>query len=333
MARLIGFYVFPGFQLLDLGGPLAAFQLASERVPGAYRLELLSRKGRGVSSSAGVVVATRRAIARDRDTLVAVGGQGLDDRANALAEATCFRRLAVRCRRVASVCTGAFLLAAAQLLDGRRATTHWRHADRLQADYPALCVEADRIFIEDRGVWTSAGISAGIDLALALIETDLGAEIAREVACEMVGYYRRPGGQSQFSALLELEPASDRIRKVLQFAREHLHESLPVERLAGVANLSPRQFSRLFTAETGQPPAKAIERLRVEAARLRVEGGSEPLEAIALAVGFANTERLRRGFLRAFGQPPQAVRRSARPLREASPGIARRSRAPLRPLT
>ena len=222
------------------------------------------------------------------------------------------RRAAVTARRVASVCTGAFILAAAGLLDGRAATTHWRHAAALQRHYPRVRVDGDRIFIRDGAVWTSAGITAGIDLALALIEADLGRDTARAAAGQLVVYHRRPGGQSQFSELLALDPPSDRIRQALGFARAHLHEPLPVERLASAACLSPRQFGRAFLAETGQTPAKAIERLRAEAARLRLESSQEPIELIARDVGFADPERMRRSFLRVFGQPPQALRRVAR---------------------
>lgn len=173
-------------------------------------------------------------------------------------------------------------------------------------------VDSDKIFIQDGALWTSAGISAGIDLALALVEQDLGQELAHAVAREMVVYYRRPGGQSQFSSLLEMEPPSGRIRQALRYAREHLHEALSAERLAEIACLSRRQFDRAFSAETGQTPAKAIERLRAEAARVRVENSDESLEGIARMVGFADPERMRRAFLRLFGQPPQALRRASR---------------------
>jgi transcriptional regulator GlxA family with amidase domain len=246
------------------------------------------------------------------DTLIVVGGPGTRSAANSPALTRFVRDAAGRCRRVASVCTGAFILAASGLLDGRAATTHWRYAASLQRRYPAIRVNGERIFIRDGPVWTSAGVSAGIDLALALIEEDLGPEVSRSVARDLVVYHRRPGGQSQFSALLDLDPPSDRMRRALSFAREHLHENLPVERLAEAACLSPRQFGRAFLAETGQTPAKAIERLRAEAARARIETRGEPIEAVARAVGFSDPERMRRAFLRAFGHPPQAIRRAAR---------------------
>jgi transcriptional regulator GlxA family with amidase domain len=176
-----------------------------------------------------------------------------------------------RCRRVAATCVGAFVLAEAGLLDGRRATTHWNRARELQARFPKVKVEEDRIFIIDGPVWTSAGMTAGIDLALAMIEKDLGADVARVVARKLVVYHRRAGGQSQFSALLELEPKSDRIQSALEYAKRNLDAALTVKQLAEAAHLSPRQFSRAFRAETGQSPAKAVENLRVEAARLMME--------------------------------------------------------------
>jgi transcriptional regulator GlxA family with amidase domain len=182
----------------------------------------------------------------------------------------------------------------------------------LQNEYPEVQVESDRIFVKQGLIWTSAGVTAGIDLALALIEEDLGVEAAKAAAQELVVYYRRPGGQSQFSALLELESASQRVRRALTFARTRLGEVVSVEQMAKAASLSPRQFGRVFLAETGQTPAKAIERLRVEAARVRIEKTDEPIEAVAQTVGFADPERMRRAFARTFGHPPQALRRMAR---------------------
>jgi transcriptional regulator GlxA family with amidase domain len=206
---------------------------------------------------------------------------------------------------------GAFLLAASGLLDSRPATTHWRYAPKLQALYPNIRVDGDRVFLSDAGVWTSAGMTAGIDMTLALIEEDLGRDAARTVARMLLVYFRRPGGQMQHSSMLELDPASDRIRHVLSFAREHLSDPLPVERLADVANLSVRQFGRAFSLATGMTPSKAVERLRAEAARSKVEDGREALKAIARTVGFTDTERMRQSFIRVFGQPPEAMRRLA----------------------
>jgi len=185
------------------------------------------------------------------------------------------------------------------------------HARELQARYRKVKV-GDRIFIIDGPVWTSAGMTAGIDLALAMVEQDLGVDIARAAARHLVVYHRRAGGQSQFSTLLELEPKSDRIQSALAYAKRNLHSPLAVEQLAKAAHLSPRQFSRAFRAETGQSPAKAVENLRLEAARLMMEQSRHPIEVIARQTGFADRDRMRRAFLRAFGQPPQAIRRNAR---------------------
>jgi transcriptional regulator GlxA family with amidase domain len=313
MTRAIGFLVFPGFQILDVAGPLAAFQIAAE-IAGeeTYRLQVVSRQGGMIRSTAGLGIATERAGHGPFDTIL-ISGTGTpltaveDSGLIALV-----RSLAASSRRTASICTGAFILGAAGLLDGRRVTTHWGFAAQLQRRYPRARVDGERIFVRDGAIWSSAGITAGIDLALSLIEADLGDDVARTVAQTLVVYQRRAGGQSQFSAMLELEPRSDRVRQVLVFAREHLHEALPLERLATAACLSPRQFGRIFRAETGETPARAVERLRAEAARVRVEGSVEPIEGIAAAVGFSDPERMRRAFLRVFGQPPQALRRLAR---------------------
>jgi transcriptional regulator GlxA family with amidase domain len=215
-------------------------------------------------------------------------------------------------RRTASICTGAFFLAEAGLLDGRRATTHWAQARDLQRMFPKIRVEEDRIFINDDKYWTSAGMTACIDLCLALVEQDLGLEAARGIAKKMVVYHRRSGGQSQFSALLELEPKSDRIQSALSYAKRNLRGVLSVDELANAANLSRRQFSRAFRIETGQSPAKAVESLRVEAARSMIEQGNHPIDVVARENGFSDPERMRRAFIRAFGQPPQAFKRAAR---------------------
>ena len=215
-------------------------------------------------------------------------------------------------RRVGAMCVGAFSLAEAGILDDRRATTHWAFARRMKAEYPKVKVEEDRIFIIDGPVWTSAGMTAGMDMALAMVEKDLGADLARLVAKKLVVSHRRAGGQLQHSALLELDAKSDRIQTALVFAKNNLRTLLSVEQLAEAANLSPRQFSRAFRAETGQSPAKAVENLRVEAARLMMEQGRHPIDVVARETGFADRERMRRAFLRAFGQPPQAIRRNLR---------------------
>lgn len=317
MPRTVACLIFPDFQLLDMSGPVAAFQTAGYGLDDPpYRIRLLSQTGGAVRSSVGITVHTESFEALDPaaaiDTLVVAGGVGTRPAPRVAAMADFVRCIAPICRRVTSVCTGAFILAESGLLDGRAATTHWRHTATLQRQYPRIRVDGDRIFVRDGAIWTSAGITAGIDLALALIEDDLGRDAARAAARELVVYHRRAGGQSQFSALLDLDPPSDRIRDALAYARAHLHAPLPVERLAEIACLSPRQFGRAFLAETGQTPAKAVERLRAEAARLRIETTHEPIEQIAPGVGFADPERMRRALLRVFGQPPQALRRAAR---------------------
>ncbi len=203
----------------------------------------------------------------------------------------------------------------------RRVTTHWSHARALQRLYPKVRVEEDRIFSVDGNVWTSAGMTAGLDLAMALVEDDFGAEVAKAVARKLVVYLRRPGGQSQFSALLDLEPRSDQVRRALVHAKENLTNELSVEELAEAANLSPRQFSRLFRQETGQTPAKAVEHLRLEVARVMMEEGHHSMDIVARETGFADRERMRRAFLRAYGQPLQVIRRSVENNRMPTPEL------------
>jgi transcriptional regulator GlxA family with amidase domain len=299
----VGFIVLPGFQLLSVSA-LSVFELANwEMGEPVYDVHLLSETGGSIRSSIGISVATEPFDDRNFDTVM-VGGSAV---VGALTPGVIkfLRQALQRSRRIASTCTGAFVLAEAGLLDGRRATTHWHRARELQIRFPKLKVEEDRIFIVDGQVWTSAGMTAGIDLALAMIEKDFGADVARAVARKLVVYHRRAGGQSQFSALLELEPKSDRIQR-------NLDRPLTVRHLAEAAHLSPRQFSRAFQAETGQSPAKAVENLRVEAARLMMEQSRHPIDVIARQTGFADRDRMRRAFLRAFGQPPQVIRRNAR---------------------
>jgi len=224
-----------------------------------------------------------------------------------------FLRLALgRSRRVASTCVGAFVLAEAGLLDGRRATTHWQRTRHFLKAYPQVKLEPDRIFVRDGDVWTSAGISAGIDLSLAMIAEDYGDEIAQKTARQLVLYHRRSGGQSQFSSLLELKAPNGRFGPLLAWARENLDAPLTVEDLAEQAGMSSRHFTRAFMAETGTTPSKAVERLRIEVARQRVQSSSEAIERVAETTGFRDPERMRRAFIRAFGQPPQSLRRAAR---------------------
>jgi transcriptional regulator GlxA family with amidase domain len=307
----VGFFVCRGHDALDLGGPLSTFnQVAAVTGHSPYDLQVISQPGGPVLGNSGLSIETKPGGNRRFDTVVFVGGdiEPMQTPENIAAA----KKLGSRATRVASVCTGAFLLAETGLLDGRRATTHWLYAAQFQSRFPLTKVEGDSIFLADGGIWTSAGIAAGIDLALAMIDRDMGSETARAVARRLVVPYRRPGGQSQFSAMSQMEPESDRIRVALNFAREHLAEALPVERLADSANLSLRQFGRAFRRETGETPAKAVERLRVEAARLRLQDGSEPIEQIAQAVGFTDPERMRRAFVKLHGHPPQSIRRASR---------------------
>lgn len=307
----VGFVVFPDFNLMGFAA-ITVFETANIALgEAAYEVTLLSETGGLVASSAGFRVETEPFGDTVFDTVMF--GSGVETVFAVSAGVLDFVGRAVSVsRRVAAPCTGAFVLAEAGVLDGRRATTHWRFAPELQRRFPQVAVEDDQIFIVDGPVWTSAGMTATIDLALAMVENDHGDEVSRTVARKLVVYHRRAGGQSQFSALLELGPKSDRIQKAIDYASANLRGSLSVEELAGVASLSPRQFSRAFRAETGQSPAKAIEHLRVEAARLMLEQGRHTMDIIAREVGLGDRERLRRAFLRTLGQAPQAVRQSGR---------------------
>ncbi|MGN6123749.1 MAG: GlxA family transcriptional regulator [Sphingomonas oligoaromativorans] len=305
--RSVGFVVHPGYSPMTLAIS-TVFEIANIQAgEPVYDVRMLSESGGPVRTSIGFEVMTQPFSGETLDLLV-VGGSMED----ATPEVVAFVRRAPQfARRIAAPCVGALVLAEAGLLDGRRATTHWLYARDMAARYPRIRVEEDRIFIADGSIWTSAGMSAGIDLALALIEEDLGIEAARSAARKMVVYHRRSGGQSQFSTLLELEPKSDRMQAVLTYARRNLTNRLSVEELAEVAHLSPRQFSRAFQSETGQSPAKAIEHLRLEAARALMEDSHHPVDVVAQQTGFADRSRMRRAFVRAYGQPPQVLRRAA----------------------
>ncbi|WP_433770212.1 GlxA family transcriptional regulator [Pseudomonas putida] len=307
----VAFVVFDRFQSMALAA-MPVFEYANFSAgEDLYDVRVLSEDGRTLRASGGLSVGTEAFDERVFDTVIVVGGDSILEQAPE-AVLDYLRASARTARRTASICSGAFVMAQAGLLDGRRATTHWAYARQLQERFASIKVEADRIYVIDGSIWTSAGMTAGIDLALAMVEKDFGAELARSVAQKLVMYHRRGGGQSQHSALLELEPKSDRIQTVLGYAREHLAQALSVEQLAEVARLSPRQFSRAFRAETGQSPAKAIENLRLEAARQLLERGRLSLDQIALETGLGDRRRMREAFLRAFGQPPQVIRRSAR---------------------
>jgi transcriptional regulator GlxA family with amidase domain len=306
----VGLVVSPGFQMMIFAA-LSVFEIANVAAGETlYDLEVISESGGPVASSFGMSIDTEAFSEPNFDTLIVGGLLEVEPSSDKLLEFV--RAALLRCRRVAAICTGAFILAEAGLLDGRRVTTHWKFVRDLQTRFPKTKVEEDRIFIIDGPIWTSAGMTAGVDLALGMVEKDFGAKLARSVAQSLVVYHRRAGGQSQHSALLELEPKSDRIQTALNYARSNLRSPLTVEQLAEAAHLSPRQFSRAFRAETGESPAKAVERLRLEAAKLMMEESRHPVQFIAAETGFADPERMRRAFLREFGQPPQAVRRNAR---------------------
>jgi transcriptional regulator GlxA family with amidase domain len=307
--KRIAFLLFPDFQLLDAAGPISAFEIAERYVPGSYELRVVARAAGAVPSTSG---ASMNAAGLPRpasiDTLLIAGGEGSRP---ACHDATLLKFVA-RCgaasRRVASVCSGAYLLAATGLLDGRAATTHWTRCADLARKFPRVRVEADRIFVQSGKFWSSAGITAGIDMALALISEDLGETIARKVAQQLVVYYRRPGGQSQFSTLLELERADGRFAPLLDFIRNNLRTRLSVDVLAAQACMSPRNFARAFRGETGTSPARAVMRLRAETARAQLERGGTSVQQVAATCGFGDPERLRRAFVSLFGRSPSEMR-------------------------
>jgi transcriptional regulator GlxA family with amidase domain len=289
------------------------FEIAARLAGNSPSIRVLAETPGPVRSSCGVEMLARGLKAAGTiTTLIVAGGEGVDAAAKSRKMLAFVRTMAKRGVRVASVCSGAYMLAEAGLLDGRRATTHWRRTRQFLARFPKVKWEPDQIFVRDGDIWSSAGITAGIDLALAMATEDYGEEIARQTARQLVLYHRRSGGQSQFSSLLELKAPSGRFGALLTWAREHLDAPLTVEDLAEQAGMSSRHFTRAFIAETGSTPSKAVERLRIEVARQRVQSSGEAIERVALQTGFRDPERMRRAFIRAFGQPPQSLRRAAR---------------------
>lgn len=313
MARNLVFAVFSDFQLLDVAGPIAAFEMANRMEARAYELTLASHAGGAVKSSSGTTLLTTPfAQVVNADTMIAVGGEGVIEAAACEEMLTFIRDLSQKARRMASVCSGAYLLASAGLLNGRKATTHWQRSADFRRRFPDVLLDEDRIYVNDGHFWTSAGISAGIDLSLALIADDLGEKIARQVAHQLVVYYRRPGGQSQYSALLEMGMADGRFASLLDYIRGNLDKPLKVGDLADLACMSPRHFARCFTSEIGTTPARAVERLRVEAASAALESGNGSVQVVARQCGFTDVERMRRAFIRLKGIPPSAVKRHFR---------------------
>jgi transcriptional regulator GlxA family with amidase domain len=316
-SRSIVFVVYPDLQGLDLDGPFEVFAAADEEVGGgAYVRTIAAVDDAPVRASSGLRIGVDRrlaAIEAPIDTLVVVGGNGtesafFDDELIAQ-----IRRLGARARRVTSVCSGSFLLAQAGFLDGKRATSHWSVCDQLAETFPDVRVDPEPIYVQDGNVYTSAGVTSGIDLALALVEEDLGRHVALAVARRFVLFLRRPGNQSQFSAQLAGQLASrDVIRDVQTFAIEHPGADLSVSALASRAAMSERHFARVFTREVGSTPARFVERARVEAARRRLEESTESVEAVAAACGFGTAETMRRTFLRLLRTTPSDYRRRFR---------------------
>lgn len=306
----VGFVVFPQFQVMGLSS-VSVFEVANQLLGAPdYELTLLSETGGVIRTTSGFQLDTEPFGHRLFNTVIIGAGLTVNPSTPGLLDFIRFS--ATQSRRVASLCLGTFVLAEAGVLAGRHATTHWKQARELQASYPDIKVEEDRIYVVDGNIWTGAGMAASIDLALALVEKDHGIELAQAVARMLVVHHRRAGGQSQFSALLDLKPKSDRIQKAIAFASAHLQHALSVEELAEVVGMSARNFSRTFHAETGRSPAKAVEAIRVEAARMMMERGRHSMDVIARETGFTDRERMRRAFLRTLGQPPQIVRRAAR---------------------
>lgn len=304
---------FANVQVLDVTGPLQVFASANDLargqgLPVPYALTVVAAGGGAVMSSAGLALMAEPLPDEDSDTLLIAGGWGVYEAAEDPALVAWVKHQGMRSRRVASVCTGAFLLAASGWLDGRRVATHWTRCEQLAKQHPQLQVEPNPIFIKDGSVWTSAGVTAGIDLALALVEEDLGRAMALEVARHLVVFLKRPGGQSQFSATLALQKQGGRFDKLHAWIAEHLTRDLGLSSLAAEAGMSERSFVRHYRAETGQTPARAVELIRVETARRLLADSAVPVKRVALQCGFGSEETLRRSFLRAVGVTPQAYR-------------------------
>lgn len=305
----------PPVEELDIVGPWDVFATANDVCGGnepEYKIELVTA-GRTLSfvGDSGLrLSATRhyRAIKNEIDTLIVPGGTGPQSGRDPAVLAWLLNRSG-RVRRMVSICTGAFLLARSGLLDGKRVTTHWMSAKELARQHPSVIVEPDLIYVQDGGVYTSAGVTAGIDLALALVEEDLGSEVALQVARMLVLYLRRPGGQNQFSALLCAQKSdSTPLRELQVWMAENLRQDLSVDKLAFRISMSPRNFARVFVRESGTTPARFVENLRVEASRQLLEATKKDLEEIASRVGFSSAEVMRRAFQRHLGVSPSRYR-------------------------
>lgn len=328
MVRRMVMVCFPGIEMLDVAGPVTVFATADRLAGPAYRVEVAGLRAGPVPTAGGVELVARSSLARVRgsiDTILVGGGLGPAMEA-ALALVAPLRRLAREARRTAAVCTGAFLLAEAGLLRGRRAVTHWAACDELRRLHPDCRVEEDAIFVRDRRIWTSAGVSAGIDLALALVEEDHGPALALEVARWLVMYLRRPGGQSQFSAPLRAQRSDDdAVAAVVAWMGENLRADLSVDALARRAAMSVRNFARVFRRETGSTPAAFVEKLRLEAARRELELSARSAKQIAAASGFGTAETMHRAFRRSLGTTPIQYRQRFA-LRRARRTVSRAAR-------
>jgi transcriptional regulator GlxA family with amidase domain len=301
-----------GTESLDILGPVEVFDYAARQIPGAYRIDVVGPATDGqitMSNGLRLGVGPLPEPPPRHDTLLVAGGEGARRATDDPLIVDWIARASRRARRTTSVCTGSYLLAAAGLLEGRRATTHWEWCAGLAERYPSVAVDPDPVWVRDGDVWTSAGVTAGIDLALALVEDDLGPELALAVARELVVFLKRPGGQSQFSGALSAQQATrPALRELQAWIAGHLDGDLSVAALAAHSNLSERSFARAFRAEIGQTPAAYVERLRVERARALLEDGAESLEAVTRAAGFSSPEVLRRAFHRRVGVSPAAYR-------------------------
>jgi transcriptional regulator GlxA family with amidase domain len=327
MSRRIVFVTYPGITALDLVGPHEVFTAAAEVArrtggePNAYRVEVASVRPGPLTTTRGLVVVADRALGSIRgpiDTLVVVGGESAYAASTDPELVGWIRRAAARSRRITSVCTGAFLLAATGVLDGRRATTHWRSCADLARLHPEVTVDPDPIFVRDGNVWTSAGVTAGMDLALALVADDLGRDVALMTARQLVLFVQRPGGQSQFSAQLGAQVAArDPLRELQGWIAEHPEADHAVEQLAARVAMSPRHFARVFRDEVGSTPAAYVETVRVEVARRLLETTGLPGPEIARAAGFGTPETMRRAFTRRVGVSPLDYRDRFRPTRAA----------------
>ncbi len=317
--RLVAIVAYPGVQSLDVTGPLEVFagaqrliELESRHARG-YRVLVLSPSGEPLRTSSGLSItpdSSLDAAPAPIDTLIVAGGAGHAKAAQDAALVDWIARAGAGARRTASVCTGAFLLARAGLLDGRRATTHWASSQTLAHLYPEVLVDAEPIFVRDGQIWTSAGVTAGMDLALALVEEDLDSDAALTIARHLVLFLRRPGNQSQFSATLAAQQAKrEPLREIQRALLEDIAGEHSVEAMAARAHMSPRHFARTFRAETGVTPARHVELVRLEAARRRLEDSDDPIAAIAASCGFGTAETMRRAFLRALHVGPSEYRR------------------------